>query len=144
MTLLQEFLSKDTQLDNQERSDLSPEDESHQEEDLPNESPEQDNDDYELDQIANNSTENPNKMGLIRSVKGAKLIYKRETEDGTYEELWCYTGGDRMKDDLKIRKAILAGTDIPPTKTTSPDGNQTYLVWAAGNAELLNIKGLPQ
>ena len=101
------------------------------------------NDDAELDQVANKATQDPDKMGLIRTVKGAHLVYKRETEDGTYEELWFYNSGDSMKDELKIRRAIISGTDIPPNKTASPDGKQSYNVWASGNAEMLNIKGLP-
>ena len=107
-------------------------------EDLPNEE-----DDLELDQVANKATQDPNKVGLIRTIKGAHLVYKKETEQGTFEELWIYPSGNSMRDELKTRKAIIAGTDIQPTQTTSPDGHQTYVIWSAGNNEMLQIKGLP-
>lgn len=101
------------------------------------------NDDQELDQVANKSTQDPDKCGLIRTVKGAHLVYKRETEEGTFEELWTYNSGESMKDELKTRRAIIAGTDIPQNQTSSPDGKQKYTVWSAGNVELLQITGLP-
>jgi hypothetical protein len=96
----------------------------------------------ELDGIADDATDDPNRQGLIRTVKGAHLVYKRETEDGSFEELWIYNV-TTLKDELIVKKAILAGTDIPPNKMQSPDGEQTYEVWSAGNAELLMVKGLP-
>lgn len=96
----------------------------------------------ELDDVAGNATEDPDRQGAIRSVKKAHLIFKRESGDGGYEELWIYNIGT-MKDELETRKAILAGTDIPPGKTSSPDGAQSYTLWSAGNAEVLHISGLP-
>lgn len=92
-----------------------------------------------LDQAA---SQDPDKQGLIRQVDQAHLVFKRQTEEGTYEELWIYNVG-KMQDELKIRKAVLAGTDIPPGKTRSPDGLQTYDIWSAGNGEMLHLKGLP-
>lgn len=102
--------------------------------------PEQDGDQF--DGIAQDATEDPNRQGLIRTVKNAHLVYKRETEEGTYEELWLYNVSD-FRTELSTKKAILAGTDIPTNKTRSPDGSQTYTTWAAGNAEMLLIRGLP-
>jgi hypothetical protein len=110
-------------------------------EDLPEEDL-NDEDDAELDTVALTATDDPDKQGLIRNVNGAHLVYKRSEADGTYEELWAYKCGDNMQDSLKIRKAIISGTDIPPTSTSSPDGKQTYSTWAAGNCEMLQIKGL--
>jgi hypothetical protein len=105
------------------------------------ESPEQE--DKQLDSMIDQAaTQDPDKQGLIRAVDRAHLVYKRQTEDGTYEELWIYNVG-KLQDELDIRKAILAGTDIPTNKRTSPDGLQTYDIWSAGNAELLHIEGLP-
>lgn len=97
-----------------------------------------------MDQLANKATEDPNKQGLIRNVKGAHLVYKRQSEDGTYDELWVYNvqDGDFSK-EIKRRRDILSGTDIPPNKTTSPDGAQSYEIWTTSNAEMLLIKGLP-
>lgn len=96
----------------------------------------------ELDDIADEATEDPNRAGLIRTVKGAHLVYKREAEEGQFEELWIYNVDDLRK-EMDIKKAILAGTDIPPNKMSSPDGSQTYEIWSAGNAELLMVRGLP-
>lgn len=95
----------------------------------------------ELDNVAQAATEDPSKQGVLRTVKNAHLVYKRETGTGGYEELWIYNVGN-LKDELVIRKAILAGTDIPPGQTSSEDGSQTYALWSAGNAELLHITGL--
>ena len=99
-------------------------------------------DNEKLDAITDKASEDPDKQGVIRTVKGAHLVYKRQTEDGTYEELWIYNSGT-MRDELDVRKAILAGTDIPTDKTSSPDGSQEYEIWSSGNAEILQIKGLP-
>lgn len=87
--------------------------------------------------------EDPNRQGMIRTVKGAHLVYKREVEDGTYEELWIYNSST-LRDEIVIRKAILAGTDIPVNKSQSPDGSQSYEMWAVGNAEMVLVKGLQQ
>ncbi len=87
--------------------------------------------------------EDPNRQGMIRTVKGAHLVYKREVEDGTYEELWIYNAST-LRDEITIRKAVLAGTDIPVNKSQSPDGAQSVETWVAGNAELMLVKGLPQ
>lgn len=85
----------------------------------------------------------PDRAGLIRYVKGAHLVYKREQDDGTYEEMWIYNSGE-FKKDIEVKKAILAGTDIPPNATQSPDGAQTVKMWSAGNADIVHITGLPQ
>lgn len=95
----------------------------------------------DIDTIAHDATDDPNRQGTIRAVKKAHLVYKREGDDG-FEELWVYNVGS-MKDELDVRKAILAGTDIKPGKTASDDGSQTYSIWSAGNAEVLRITGLP-
>lgn len=111
--------------------------------DLPDDvAPEEgDNEVSQLDSVVSDATENPDRQGAIRTVKHAHLVYKREGDEG-YEELWVYNVGT-MKDELEIRKNILSGTDIPPGKTTSPDGSQSYTTWASGNAEVIHITGLP-
>lgn len=83
------------------------------------------------------------RAGVIRTVPNAHLIYKQQSEDGTFEELWIYNTGNEFKDELKIRREILAGTDIPPKKTKSPDGSQSYMLTSLGNAQFVHIKGLP-
>jgi hypothetical protein len=87
--------------------------------------------------------EDPDRAGLIRTVNKAHLVYKRSTDDGTYEEMWMYNVTN-LRDEMSVRKAILSGTDIPPNKSQSPDGSQSYELWTAGNAEMMLIKGLPQ
>lgn len=85
----------------------------------------------------------PNRQGLIRTVKGAHLVYKRKNEEGTFDELWVFgTGGD-MEGSLKVRRDILAGTDIPPRATKSQNGAQSYTLKTLGNGQILHIKGLP-
>lgn len=96
----------------------------------------------QLDALSNQATEDPDKQGLLRKVPGAHLVYKRQTEEGTYEEMWVYNSDGHMKNEMEIRRSILAGTDIPVNKTESPDGKQTYQVWSAGNVEMLLIKGV--
>lgn len=107
------------------------------------EDPDEDDDDDELDDIANQSTEDSGRAGVIRQVKGAHLVYKKKDENGLYEELWIFNQPDTIVNNLKTRKAILAGTDIPPNKINSPDNKQSYTIWSVGNIEMLNIKGLP-
>lgn len=87
--------------------------------------------------------ENPDLQGTIRAIPNAHLVYKRQQEDGTFDELWHYNIGEDFKRELKIRRAVLAGTDIPINKMKSPDGNQTYELWTIGNGQMLKIQGLP-
>ena len=86
----------------------------------------------------------PNRQGVIRTVPNAHLIYKRENEEGTYDELWVYNTSSDLSDELETRRNILAGTDIPPRKTKSEDGNQHFTLTTMGNAQILEITGLPQ
>lgn len=87
--------------------------------------------------------DNPDRQGLIRTVKGAHLVYKRKSDDGTFDELWVFKSENDMKDALKVRRAILAGTDIPPKSTKSQDGSQSYTLTSLGNGQIMHIKGLP-
>jgi len=85
----------------------------------------------------------PDRAGIIRTVKNAHLVYKRQEEDGTYEELWIYNIHDSTNDEMDIRRDILAGTDIPAHKTKSLDGQQSYSAITMGNAQMLKVTGLP-
>jgi len=87
--------------------------------------------------------EDPHRQGVIRNVKGAHLVYKRQDDDGSFEELWIYKEGDKFQDELSVRHDILAGTDIPVNKTQSPDGSQKAETWAVGNVQYMSITGLP-
>lgn len=85
----------------------------------------------------------PNRAGIIRTVNNAHLIYKRQEEDGAYEELWIFNIHDSTNDEMDIRRDILAGTDIPAQKTKSLDGQQSYSITTMGNAQMLKVSGLP-
>lgn len=87
--------------------------------------------------------EQENPEGIIRTVKNAHLVYKKQRGDGTFEELWIYNTSPDGIEDMKIRREILSGTDIPPKKTESPDGKQKYEIYTIGNAQYLHIIGLP-
>lgn len=87
--------------------------------------------------------EDPDFQGVIRTVTGANLVYKRKTEEGSYEELWVYNVGKSMKTEAKIRRSILAGTDIGPQDVSSEDGEQECETTSVGNVQFLKITGLP-
>jgi hypothetical protein len=89
------------------------------------------------------SWHHPDRQGTIRRVKNAHLVYKRQTDDGSFEELWVYKEGKRYDKTLNIRRDILAGTDIPVEKTKSADGSQRAEVWSSGDTQFLHIQGLP-
>jgi penicillin V acylase-like amidase (Ntn superfamily) len=95
----------------------------------------------DIKDVVNKATENPDKQGAIRVVPGAHLVYKRQSKDGTYEELWMYKNED-VKKALGTRRDIISGTDIPVNKSTSDDASQSYTIWTTGNVEILHITGL--
>ena len=86
--------------------------------------------------------QDPNAQGIIRTVDKAHLVYKRQQEDGKFEELWVYNIGDNLHDSLGVRREILQGTDIPRGHTKSENGHQSYTLQTMGNAQLLHITGL--
>lgn len=94
------------------------------------------------DEMDDEDSNDPDARGIIRQVDNAHLVYKKQSEDGTFEELWNFNVGRDVKDELKIRRDILAGTDIPQNHTRSEDGSQSYTVSTMGNAQLLHIVGL--
>jgi hypothetical protein len=87
---------------------------------------------------------NPDLQGQIRSVTGAVLVYKRQNQDGTYNELWVYTVGKDVKSEYAIRRAILSGTDVDPNTQESDDGSQRAVSKTVGNVQFIQITGLPQ
>jgi len=87
-------------------------------------------------------SQDPNAQGLIRTVDKAHLVFKRQMEDGKFEELWVYNLGDKIHDSLNVRRDILGGTDIPRGHTRSEDGHQSYTLHTLGNAQLLHVTGL--
>jgi len=87
--------------------------------------------------------ENPDREGIIRVVKNAHLVYKRQQENGTFQELWIYNIDTGLQDEVDIRRNILSGTDIPNKKTKTEDGSQSYDMWTIGNVQMVLIQGLP-
>ncbi len=84
----------------------------------------------------------PNKQGVIRTVKNAHLVYKRQNEKGLFDELWVYKISN-IKNEMKIKRNILSGTDIPPNRTSSEDNSQKASIYTIGNVQLVQITGLP-
>jgi hypothetical protein len=103
-----------------------------------------DSDTDEDQQDAPLENKDPNRQGVIRVVPGAHLVYKRQQDESSYEELWIFNVGNKLEDELKIKRAILAGTDIEQNKVRSQDGSQSYTLVTMGNAQMLHISGLPQ
>ena len=145
MKLLLELLNDAQQTNN--RDDSFPGEENDTDNELDSDSGNEDDaelnsdDQSDIKSVVNKATENPDKQGAIRVVPGAHLVYKRQSKDGTYEELWIYKNED-MKSALILRRDIISGTDIPVNKSTSDDAKQSYVIWTTGNMELLHIVGL--
>jgi len=87
--------------------------------------------------------EDPDYQGVIRTVRGAYLVYKRQNASGTFGELWIYNIDKDMKKASELRRAILSGTDINPGTENSPDGSQRVKTTSIGNVQFLEITGLP-
>ncbi len=128
------------------------EENANKEDDFEMEDKEEDQDDFNLDEEGDDfdleggegeGDEDEDRQGVIRTVDNSHLIFKRQNEEGTYDELWIYNTGADMKDELEIRRNILAGTDIPSNRTKSDDGTQAYTLTSMGNAQYLQIRGLP-
>lgn len=102
-----------------------------------------DKDEKTSDDKKEDKKENPDKQGVIRNIKNAHLIYKRQDVDGTYIELWAYDIHKGLKDEFNIRNAILNGTDIDHKTGSSPDNVQRYELWTSNNRQFMQITGLP-
>jgi hypothetical protein len=102
---------------------------------------EEGDDEFDGDEESDDSDKNY--AGNIRAIKGAYLVRKVEEPDETYTEVWMYSVGKRYADEANIRKNILAGTDIDPTKNFSEDGTQESVITTIGNVQYLAITGLP-
>ena len=120
-----EFYAEDDEDLSPEEDELSPEDE---EDEL---SPEDDLGDEES-----------RYDGIVRNVAGAYLVSKKRMPDETFTEVWVYNVGKKFEDESNIRKSILSGTDIDPTKNVSEDGAQEASLSTIGNVQYLTITGL--
>lgn len=87
--------------------------------------------------------DDPNRQGAIRSVEDAHLVFKRQNDEGTFEELWLYKDGDDFKSEIDIKRNIMAGTDIPKNQSHTNDKSQESKLWSVGNIQMLHIWGLP-
>lgn len=101
-----------------------------------------DRDDQLSDVVDAAADSNSESQAIHRHVPGAKLVFKRKADDGTFSELWVFHT-DTIQTDLKIRRQIISGTDIPPGATTSTSGEQQLDTWTCGNVEFIHISGLP-
>lgn len=107
-----------------------------------NDQPDEHGDDFsELDDVVDAATNQP-EPGIKRHVDGARLVSKRKSDDGTFTELWVFHTTN-LRDDLKIRRAIVGDTDIPVGASESPTGEQRLETWAVGNIEFVSVTGLP-
>lgn len=88
------------------------------------------------------SEEDENFQGIIRTVRGANLVYKRKDSDGDYSELWIYNIGKDVKHSNDVKRAIIAGTDINPNTLQSDDGSQSMKLYSVGNVQFLELSGL--
>lgn len=89
------------------------------------------------------ANDDPDDLGVIRTIPNAHLVYKRRNDEGTFDELWVYNTTDKIQDEIDIKRAILSGTDIPKGSTKSQDGSQQASLTTLGNGQLLFITGLP-
>lgn len=80
-------------------------------------------------------------QGSVRRVSRAKLLWKKKEGDGTFTERWMYLA-QSISDLVEIKRKILAGTDIPVNKTTSPDGHQGFVMEQFGDCVFLTINGV--
>jgi len=152
MSLLLEFINISREEDAQPQSEdvpslpglTSPEDSEHSSDDRSDDSDSEESqeEDDDLDQVVDKAAANPDRQGQLRQVPDAHLVYKREQDDGTFEELWVYKSTE-LRTESRIKAAILAGTDIKRGRQKSDDGSQAFQLWTAGNVEMICIKGLP-
>ena len=101
-------------------------------------------DDEEKDSESKEKDSDPNRQGLIRNVDGAHLIYKRQNSTEQYDELWVWELQSRKIDDeIKVKKNILSGTDIPIDAQKSKDNEQYFELKTIGNVSFMKIFNLP-
>lgn len=94
------------------------------------------------DEEEEQSEEDPNFQGVIRTVKGANLVYKRANQTNSFDELWVMNVGNDMKKESQTKRAVLAGTDIQPNGESS-DGKQNMELYSVGNVQFISLTGLP-
>lgn len=144
-------LSDDEMLDDDQFDDISDDDMSDEfsddEDEFGGEDDQFGDGEDELDgedgQLGDEEPQDQNYQGNVRSIPGTFLVYKREAEDSTFEELWLYNVGKDIKHEMKLRRAILSGTDISPQTGRSKDGKQTAKITSLGNVQFLNVFGVP-
>lgn len=86
------------------------------------------------------SPEQPMKSN--RSVAGARLVSKKQEQDGTWSELWIYNGTQDYEKNSRLVQDIIAGTEIDANNMQSPDGTQQCKIWTCGNINMVKLTGL--
>lgn len=79
--------------------------------------------------------------GAVRRVPRAKLLWKRKEDSGTFSERWMYLA-QSIDDIVTIKRKILAETDIPVNKTSSPSGEQGFVMEQYGDLVFITISGI--
>jgi hypothetical protein len=105
--------------------------------------PEESTTDEQDEGLEGEQEQDPNFQGIIRTVKGANLVYKRQMPDNTFTELWIANVGNDMKSESSTKRAILAGTDVDPQSQQSTDGKQNMELYTIGNVQFVELTGLP-
>lgn len=90
-----------------------------------------------------NSLDEPIYDGIVRAIKGAYLVSRKEQPDETFTEVWIYNVDNKYETEANIRKAIISGTDIDPKSNVSEDKSQEAIYTTVGNVQFLTITGLP-
>jgi len=104
-------------------------------------------DDEDMDAVEDDEYEEDEEStrydGVVRAVKGAYLVSKKQQPDETFTEVWMYNTGKKYEVEANIRKSILAGTDIDPMSNYSEDKSQEAVLRSVGNVQYLTLVGLP-
>lgn len=112
------------------------------EDDLDLDEPSENGQDSEIDLDDEEVDADEDYQGNIRTIRGAHLVYKRATEDGTFEELWIYNVGKNRAAEAKIRNAIMAGSDVDVNRDVSEDGSQKVETYTVGNVQYIKLIGV--
>jgi hypothetical protein len=132
--------SKEGKVD--QNKDISPEKDEDSDKDKLDDEDQPDQQDKEK-QAKEDAEKDPDHQGLIRTVKKAHLIYKRQDDDGTYSELWIYKINKGVRDEFEVRNAILNGTDIDLKTGKSEDESQYFEIWTCNDRQMMKIYRLP-
>lgn len=138
----EDLANQDLAQGNGDEEDINPED-TENPEDMEDMDQPLDDEGMEGEESEGAPEDDANFQGVIRTVKGANLVYKRQAEDNTFTELWIINIGNDMKKESQTKRAILAGTDIDAQSQESQDGKQHMELYTVGNVQFIELTGLP-